>query len=102
MSAWSRRRLLGFPGAGAAAALPRRLPVLAAPRPASVTDRGEYEPWLEIDAAALRRNVAEVSRLVEGRPILAVVKNNAYGLGLETVGPLLDPLPAIAGLAAGT
>ena len=42
--------------------------MLAAPRPASVTDRGEYEPWLEIDAAALRRNVAEVSRLVEGRP----------------------------------
>ena len=99
MSVWSRRRLLGVAAASAAAALTRRFPVLAAPRPASVTDRGEYEPWLEIDAAALRRNVAEVSRLVEGRPILAVVKNNAYGLGLETVGPLLDPLPAIAGLA---
>lgn len=58
-----------------------------------------YDPWLEIDGAALTRNVTELSRLVGGRPIFAVVKNNAYGLGLRTVGPLLDPLDAIAGLA---
>jgi alanine racemase len=30
---------------------------------------------------------------------LGVIKNNAYGLGTETVGPLLDALPQIAGLA---
>lgn len=99
MCVLSRRRLLGVAAASIAAALARRLPAVAAPRPAPVTDRGTYEPWLEIDAGALRRNVAELSRLVEGRPIFAVVKNNAYGLGLETVGPLLDPLPAVAGLA---
>src|SRR3970282_1675378 len=69
------------------------------PHPSPGTDRGEYEPWLEIDAGTLRRNVSELSRRVEGRPVFAVVKNNAYGLGLETVGPLLDPLPSLAGLA---
>ncbi len=98
MSVLSRRRLLGVVAAGVAAAVTRRVPAIAAPRP-STTDRGEYEPWLAIDAGTLRRNVAELSRVVERRPIFAVVKNNAYGLGLETIGPLLDPLPAIAGLA---
>jgi alanine racemase len=99
MSLWSRRRWLGVAAASAAAVVTRRVPALAAPRAALRMDRGEYEPWLEIDAGALRRNVAALSRLVGGKPILAVVKNNAYGLGLESTGPLLDPLPAVAGLA---
>jgi alanine racemase len=43
--------------------------------------------------------VGEVARLAGDRPILAVVKNNAYGLGLETVGPILDRYSQIAGLA---
>ena len=98
MNVWSRRRLLGAMTAGLAAAITRRVSA-AVPLRVSPPGRGEYEPWLEIDAGALRRNVAELSRLVEGRPIFAVVKNNAYGLGLEAVGPLLDPLPAVAGLA---
>ena len=99
MALWSRRHWLAVTAAGAAAVVTRRVPALAAPWVAPGRDSGEYEPWLEIDAGALRRNVAALSRLVGGRPILAVVKNNAYGLGLESVGPLLDPLPAVAGLA---
>ena len=58
-----------------------------------------FDPWLEIDAQALRHNVAEIARLAGGRPILGVVKNNAYGLGLSTVGRMLDSLDGIAGLA---
>lgn len=58
-----------------------------------------FDPRLEIDAAALRHNAAEIARLAGGRPILAVVKNNAYGLGLERVGPILDAAPEVAGLA---
>lgn len=58
-----------------------------------------YEPWLEIDAAALRHNAREVGRLAGGRPVLAVVKNNAYGLGIQRVGPVLERAPEIAGLA---
>jgi alanine racemase len=58
-----------------------------------------FDPWLEIDAAALRKNVAVVSGLANKRPILAVIKNNAYGLGLTTVASVLDPMPQIKGFA---
>jgi alanine racemase len=58
-----------------------------------------YDPWLEIDAAAFRHNVREVARLAAGRPILAVVKNNAYGLGDTLVGPLLASCAEVTGIA---
>ncbi len=58
-----------------------------------------FDPWLEIDAAAVRRNVKESARLAGGRPILAVVKNNAYGLGDELLGPLLDSCDEVSGIA---
>ncbi len=57
------------------------------------------DPWLEIDAAVLASNVRKVSQLVQGRAILAVVKNNAYGLGLATAGPILARLDAVWGFA---
>jgi alanine racemase len=60
---------------------------------------GGFDPWLEIDAAAVRRNVKESARLAGGRPILAVVKNNAYGLGDELLGPLLDSCEEVSGIA---
>ena len=58
-----------------------------------------FDPWLEVDAAALRKNVSVVSGLANKRPILAVIKNNAYGLGLTTVASVLDPMPEIKGFA---
>jgi alanine racemase len=63
-----------------------------------VTDSG-FDPWIEIDAAAIRHNVREIARLAGDRPILAVAKNNGYGLGLERVGPILDGCSEIVGLA---
>jgi alanine racemase len=60
---------------------------------------GAYDPWLEIDESALAHNVATLSRLVGGRLIFAVAKNNAYGCGLTTVGPILDRLSGVAGIA---
>jgi alanine racemase len=68
-----------------------------APPPASVTDR--FDPWVEVDPAALAFNVEVVSRLAGGRPILAVIKNNAYGLELTTTGKILEQLPQVWGLA---
>jgi alanine racemase len=70
---------------------------LAAVRIASREPR--FDPWLEIEESALRDNARAVARLVGRRPILAVVKNNAYGLGLEVVGPILDKVEEVAGLA---
>lgn len=58
-----------------------------------------FDPWIEIDRAAYRQNVREAARLAGGRPILAVVKNNAYGLGDEAVGPLLASFPEVGGIA---
>jgi alanine racemase len=65
--------------------------------PSSVPD--SHDPWIEIDAAAVRHNLREMSRLAGGTPILAVVKNNAYGLGDRVIGPLLDGFDEVAGIA---
>ena len=56
-------------------------------------------PGIEVDQSALEANVAEVFRITAGRPILAVVKNNAYGLGLILTASLLESLPQIVGFA---
>jgi alanine racemase len=72
-----------------------RLRAARAPR----TERPTFDPWLEIDRAALAHNARAVARLSAGRPVIAVVKNNAYGLGLETAGPILDALAEVSHLA---
>ncbi len=59
-----------------------------------------FDPWIELDRAAWAHNVREAARLAGGRPILAVVKNNAYGLGDRAVGPLLAGMSEVGGLAA--
>jgi alanine racemase len=60
---------------------------------------GGFDPWIEVSAQNLRHNVAEIARRTGGRPILAVVKNNGYGLGVANVGRLLDDDARIAGFA---
>lgn len=64
-----------------------------------VQDHQSFDPWIEIDRAAFQHNVREASRLAGGRPIIAVVKNNAYGLGDAVVGPLLADCKEVSGLA---
>ena len=73
----------------------RTAPLTASPQ----ISPDRHDPWIEVDPAALQHNVREVARLADRRPILAVVKNNAYGLGLSTVAPILEPMPEIAGFA---
>ncbi len=41
-------------------------------------------PWLEIDLSAIRQNYADACRATPAR-VAAVVKSDAYGLGLETI-----------------
>ena len=75
-----------------------RVPTAAAPIAATLRD-SSFDPWIEIDAAAFKRNIAAIERRVDGRPILAVIKNNGYGAGVVEVARILNPLDAVAGLA---
>src|SRR5215470_15529806 len=76
-------------------------PKLAAARPASPgsSQDSSFDPWVEIHRDNLRHNVAEISRRVSGRPILAVIKNNGYGMGAVNIAQLLEPQPEIFGFA---
>ncbi len=65
--------------------------------PQELDDR--YDPWIEVEGAALAHNVAEIRRLTSNRPILAVVKNNGYGLGVTTAAALMEPMPEVVGFA---
>ena len=58
-----------------------------------------FDPWIEVEAASLVHNVAEIRRLTNNRPILAVIKNNAYGLELTKTAALLEAMPEIMGFA---
>ena len=91
----SRRELLT--AAAAIAAWPRLVPA----RQISAADSAPvgFDPWVEVHAANLAHNVGQVARAARGQPILAVVKNNGYGLGVTTVARLLEPAPDVAAFA---
>ncbi|WP_109354037.1 alanine racemase [Sphingorhabdus sp. EL138] len=76
---------------------PAAPPGVSRNRPGGSVDSND--PWVEIDAEAFRNNVREVSRMAGGTPIMAPVKNNAYGLGDTVVGPLLASMPEVSSLA---
>jgi alanine racemase len=58
-----------------------------------------FDPWVEIHRGNVRHNVQEISRRVEARPILAVIKNNGYGAGVTNIAQLLEPQNEIFGFA---
>jgi len=95
----TRREFLTVAAGGLGAAAIPGTETPAGERPTQRPPTDQFDPWLEVDPQAIRHNVETVARLVGGRPILAVAKNNAYGLGIEIAGPMLDRLPQIAGLA---
>lgn len=66
---------------------------------AHVTADSSFDPWVELHPENLRHNVKEIAKRVDSRPILAVIKNNGYGMGVANVGQLLDGQPEIAGFA---
>jgi len=65
-----------------ALALSLARPASPAPEPAEPRD-SSFDPWVEVHPENLRHNVREVSRRAGARPILAVIKNNGYGLGSQ-------------------
>ena len=93
----TRREFIGAAAAGTAAA--GLEPALPAARAATIVANGAFDPWVEVHAANLRHNVAEIRRRVGGRPILAVIKNNGYGAGVVQAARLLEPMAEVSGLA---
>jgi alanine racemase len=90
-------------GAGALATWPRDLLALGTgpggPSGPDASPPHGYDPWIEVNPDHLLANAREVGRRTGGRPVMAVIKNNGYGLGLEQVGPVLDRAPEVEGLA---
>ncbi len=82
---------------GTALGLPRM--AAAAGKQTKPPSASSFDPWVEVHASNLQHNVAEIRRRADGRPILAVIKNNGYGLGVVNVGRLLETEAAVDGLA---
>ena len=91
----NRRSFLQSSGA---AAIAPWLSVNATAQTAAPHDSA-FDPWVDVHPAHLAQNAADVSRAAGNRPILAVVKNNGYGLGVVRVGEILATLPQVRGLA---
>jgi len=73
-------------------------PSLASPSSTEAAFKdSSFDPWVEIHRENLRHNVQEISRRAASRPILAVIKNNGYGMGVTNVARLLEPQPEIFG-----
>lgn len=94
----TRRRFLGTASALAGAGL-SSLPLTPAAATQSPASASSFDPWIDIHPSNLGHNVGEISRRAAGRPILAVIKNNAYGLGLTHAAQLLEPMTPIHGFA---
>ncbi len=56
---------------------------LAGPPPQTVED--QFDTWVELNIDNLNHNIAEVRRKVAERPIMAVIKCNAYGHGIVEI-----------------
>jgi alanine racemase len=88
-----RRTLLATP---LAALVP--LKSFAAAQPPRSAQASSFDPWIEVHAANLAHNAANISG-VTGTPVLAVIKNNGYGLGVVNAAKALEPQDAVHGFA---
>jgi alanine racemase len=88
--------VVGAAGASALGPIPGEAGTIAPPLAEPPTG---FDPWIEVDPEALRANASAAAGLAGGRPVMAVIKNNAYGLGLIEVAQALDGHDGIAGFA---
>jgi alanine racemase len=91
----TRRTFLATP---LAALVPAAATGQAAPTAVDTATRSSFDPWVEVHAASLAHNASELNRYTR-RPVMAVIKNNGYGLGVVNVARSLDHHPAVAGFA---
>lgn len=81
-----------------ALALSQTRQAFSRPEEVQSTD-SSFDPWVEVHRENLRHNVREVSRRAGARPILAVIKNNGYGLGVVNAASAFEPMAEVAGFA---
>ncbi|MGH9755181.1 MAG: alanine racemase, partial [Blastocatellia bacterium] len=65
----------------------------------TVVKDSSFDPWIEIHPGNLRHNLNAISRRVASRPILAVIKNNGYGMGVANAARLLELAAEVYGFA---
>jgi len=102
----SRRAFLGTAAVAASPSFIRGMdrPGPQTPDPVSHMEPPEplgdrFDPWVEVIPKHIEEGIGAVRSLAGNRPILAVVKNNGYGLGLATVGRILQENQGISGFA---
>jgi len=102
----SRRAFLGT---AAIAASPSLLRGMSQSQPQASTPSAQsgssealgnrFDPWVEVIPKHIEEGIVAVQGLSGNRPILAVVKNNGYGLDLATAGKILEENQGISGFA---
>ncbi|NQZ75684.1 MAG: alanine racemase [Ekhidna sp.] len=91
----SRRKFIGQTASGLA--LLTSSPVVLAN--AITSSDFDSKPWLELSKSAYLHNATQISQMAGGKPVIAVLKNNAYGLGVIEVSKILDQSPHIYEMA---
>ncbi|MEM8893032.1 MAG: alanine racemase [Bacteroidota bacterium] len=59
----------------------------------------QSKPWIELSKEAYLHNATQIGRMTNGKPIVAVLKNNAYGVGEVPVAQFLDQSSHVFGMA---
>lgn len=62
--------------------------------------KNRFDPWIEVLPESIRYNAGVLHNLSGKKPVIAVIKNNGYGLGDINAAKILDDMPEIAGFAA--
>lgn len=56
--------------------------------------------WVEIDLTAIYNNLVEIKKIAEGKKIISVVKDDAYGHSGKKVVSKIEPLSDFFGVAS--
>jgi len=97
----SRRSFIGYSAAIATTiALPSVAKSQDLTKQGNTFSKDRFDPWIEVLPEAIKYNAKALHKLSGNRPVLAVVKNNGYGLGDVNVAKILDEIPEVAGFAA--
>ena len=102
MSNSKRRKFLKLAAASPVAllSLNQAQAALTTSMASAATASASADPWLEISLANMAWNIQQIKNRVNNRPVMGVIKGNAYGHGLVEIGRFLDKQP-IDALAVG-